>query len=116
MERWYFDEKNHKLNTEGNCIRKYSIKIFKNYVFSHFFLQDKKPIHLQKVEEPDSSTGSTLEFQDPRLHLKSAFRQRRQFEFKQPGEYEKLAKMQRSKAKLEQLQVFYSFNIKIIFF
>lgn len=37
MERWYFDEKNHKLNTEGNCIRKYSIKIFQNLYNLHFF-------------------------------------------------------------------------------
>jgi hypothetical protein len=59
--------------------------------------------------EPDSSTadagGPAQDFLDPRLHLKPATRQRRHFEFKQPGEYEKLAKMQRSKAKLERLQV-----------
>lgn len=65
------------------------------------------PSPLQKME-PDSSTadagGPAQDFLDPRLHLKPATRQRRHFEFKQPGEYEKLAKMQRSKAKLERLQ------------
>jgi len=55
--------------------------------------------------EPDSSTGPVVDFQDPRLYLKPALRKRRHFDFKQPGEYEKMAKMQRSKAKLEKLQV-----------
>lgn len=78
------------------------------------FLKERKPsIQLQKIEEPDSSTGPALEFQDPRLYLKSAARQRRQFDFKQPGEYEKLAKVQRSKAKLEKLQVF-TFHLKYL--
>ena len=41
---------------------------------------------------------------DPRVKLKPAVRQRRTFSFKEPGEYQKLANIQRSKAKLEKLQ------------
>lgn len=76
-------------------------------------IEEKKPtpaqaaaLLLQKAE-PDSSTGSGMaiqEFLDPRLHLKPAIRSRRLLEFKAPGSYEKLAKIQRSKAKLERLQ------------
>uniref|UniRef100_A0A914KZV2 U4/U6 small nuclear ribonucleoprotein Prp3 n=1 Tax=Meloidogyne incognita TaxID=6306 RepID=A0A914KZV2_MELIC len=63
------------------------------------------PILKKTIEaEPDSSTGPVVDFQDPRLYLKPALRKRRHFDFKQPGEYEKMAKMQRSKAKLEKLQ------------
>lgn len=67
--------------------------------------QQTTPVLKKAMEaEPDSSTGPVMDFSDPRLYLKPALRKRRHFEFKQPGEYEKMAKMQRSKAKLEKLQ------------
>ncbi|KAL3100104.1 hypothetical protein niasHS_000715 [Heterodera schachtii] len=62
--------------------------------------------HGQQIE-PDSSTSAAhnqQEFLDPRIYIKPAARQKRHFEFKLPGEYETLAKIQRSKARLERLQ------------
>lgn len=58
-----------------------------------------KPTQIKK-KEPD-----IIEYLDPRLSVKSAQRSRRPtFEFKAQGEFEKLANVQRSKAKLDKLQ------------
>lgn len=52
-----------------------------------------------KQKEPD-----IIEYLDPRLSLKGSQRSRRPtFEFKAKGEFEKIANLQRAKAKLEQL-------------
>lgn len=46
-----------------------------------------------------------IDYLDPRVHQKGPTRQRRAtFQFKNKGEYEKLANVQRSKAKLDKLQ------------
>ncbi|KAL3101985.1 hypothetical protein niasHS_003394 [Heterodera schachtii] len=60
--------------------------------------------HGQQIEPDSSTSAAQQEFLDPRIYIKPAARQKRHFEFKLPGEYEKLAKIQRSKAKLERLQ------------
>lgn len=59
------------------------------------------PIELRSDTKPEP----IIEYLDPRIHVKSAQRPRRPaFSFKEQGEYQKLANMQRNKAKLEKLQ------------
>lgn len=61
----------------------------------------KNEIELRGRFEPEP----ILEYLDPRIKTKNALRPRRTcFLFKEKGEYEKLANLQRSKAKLEILQ------------
>lgn len=55
--------------------------------------------------KPEPEPEKVVEFLDPRISAKGAQRRRRAtFEFKEQGEYQKLANSQRNKARLERLQ------------
>jgi U4/U6 small nuclear ribonucleoprotein PRP3 len=60
---------------------------------------------VQEVRTQPEAEGKIIEYLDPRLKIKGASRRpRATFEFKEQGEYQKLANTQRNKARLERLQ------------
>lgn len=96
-----------------NRLTEMKTKVSKNLAISNLNLKTPSAVLEQltvekskpKIEPTEvKQEHEIIDFLDPRLHLKSAVRQRKNFEFKEPGEYQKLANIQRSKAKLEKLQ------------